>query len=267
MGKHRKKKKKTTKTTAPKKVLAPPPRAAALKLKLQPRQATLFRGQCNDLFSMVLVRWRYSQLLHFSRLILALLNYTDGEPHQFREQQCGAAAVELEQGVDCSVTLTRFYTDVLRFAEAETCDGEARDYYRALLRGCFLVALVCDIRVRRFCFTRHTVLARRALHCTPVPTWKLAGFMAEARALTASLLEKQLSLRLLSDYAVQCWREDYLLRGDAVQEEEEEEEKEILPPSYHQLAIDEEGRRDDVEVAIGAGAGIDGYEDVVYGAV
>lgn len=246
MGKHSRKKKKSVVSATPKKVPAPPPR-----LRIRPPEMTLFRGHCSDLLSMVLVRWRYSQLLHFSRLVLAVLMYT-GELHQFAEEQSGAATVELEQNEHSSVTLVRFYSDVLKYAETTgASENEASDYYRALLRGCFLVALVCDIRVRRFCFAQHTVFERRALHCTVVPQWKREGFMAEARALVCELLEKRLSLRLLSDYGVQCWREDYLLRETE---------------AYHELAIDEEGTCEDVQVAFLGGGGIDGDEEVVYGA-
>lgn len=252
-------------------VVAPraPPRApAALTLRL-------LGGAAADLLSMVLVRWSAARLQRFSALVLAVLARRDPlRAHETEELD----ALEMECSRDRAVLFTRFYADALRHAqEAPPPQLSARqqdervDYYRALLRGCFLIALARDARVLRFTLAQHSLLPRLQLLCVPVSVAQARAFVVRVRELVDAFFGRQISLRLLAERAVQAWRDDFMLcrfeeervhqQPQHYGEEEEEERK-----TYHELAVDKDGGEERVDVAVFGGAGIDSDEEVVDGA-
>jgi len=211
----------------------------------------------SDVLSMVLVRWSFARLLHFSRLVLAIMHHED--PLEF-EEAAEARSLEVECTSRGPVLFSRFYRDLVLNAASEPLRDEVqeqarRDYYRGLMRGCFTIALVKDPRVRRFALAHHTILSQLQLHCTKTNTHCTELFCTRACEMVDAFLTRRVSLRLMSENCVKCWRDEFMFRVFPVVKREGR--------TYHTLAVDEDGGDQDVEVALLGGAGINGDEQVL----
>lgn len=185
------------------------------------RRRLLFDEVACDVLSMALVRWSFTQLVHFSRVVLAVLLHHDA-------LDCDASWASHQLEVECisrgPQLFTRFYADLVENAAGAPLQSpgqecQRRDYYRGLLRACFLVALARDHRVRALVMARHNALQRQGLPCVPTATHSGTAFLLEVEPHIAAFLTHQLSLRLVADQCVQCWRECYMFRDQRARRE------------------------------------------------
>ncbi len=250
--KYNNKKKKSPVPSQPHRAPPPPPPMA--------RRARLFDVQACDLLSMLLVRWSLARLLAFARLLLAVLLHRDELAMTTDEDE----PLLVESATSGEVLFTRLFSDLIECAASSTEAGqspqhEAAQHYRALLRGCCLVALHCEARARRFCLARHTVLQRAGLACTRPEVWQWHGFMAAvAGPAVDTFVARALPLRAVAEHCVERWRRDYMFRAPPFVATTTSTEE-----TYHHLVADKEGRGEGDEVAVLAGGGVYSDKEII----
>jgi hypothetical protein len=163
-----------------------------------------------DLLTMVLVRWQFARLLHFTRLVVAVMD----ECGDFGESLF-SETTEIESRHQGGSSFHRYYTDVMGCASSTPYPSASeerrrRHYYTGLLRGCFLIAFLHDPRVRRFTMAHHSIFKATGLPCTPTNRAKANAYLAAIHPTVEDFLQRTLSLHLMSDTCVGVWREDYM---------------------------------------------------------
>jgi hypothetical protein len=159
--------------------------------------------------TMVLVKWTVTELTQFTRLVVAVMNRRADlafEETRFADQ------TEVQADNDRVISFRRFYAEVLEGAmepsppeEAPHVTEERRTHYRTVLRACFVIALVCDVRVRRFVMAHHDVHFLSMLYTAPNRE-ETNNFIDQMQECVAAFLARQISLADVASSAVDLWR-------------------------------------------------------------
>jgi hypothetical protein len=213
-------------------------RRAIQQLSAEKRRVT--RVQQPDFVSAVLCRWRLSELVRNTKLLLILMNRTRHAPperqlhgterllyYRHHSEYYDTLFAEYAQ-VWCGddggwLCFRAFYNAQYSAAKQFLAlpplpssrrqqTAEAREHHLMVLRACFVCALTHDERVKRFVFARHDIHTHY-LHTVPPCPRKSAHFITACRAPVNRFFHGVASLRELHDYAVVQWEECYSKRA------------------------------------------------------
>jgi len=192
-------------------------RVRAMREKKKEKARRLREPERPDFVSAMLVRWRLSELLRATRVLLALIEHRD---HQ--AQPCAYydslftdyAALRItryygEETVSFAVYYRQAYEQAL--SEEEEEDPGRRAHTRKVLRGLFLCLLAYDERVRRFVFARHDVTRLGlGVEWHGLSSQRGLRFAAACRPIVVAFLVARIDLIELHDACVARWEEEYM---------------------------------------------------------
>jgi hypothetical protein len=165
-----------------------------------------------DLITLILIRWQFSRLVEWMALMNVLLNRREGcdlEETYFSDSteiDCGHRTVSFR------CFCNELFTNVSRISSTTT-DTSEKVYYTNLIRGCFLVALVYDLRVQRFVMTQHDFHSK-TLRSVPPERHKTNHFIETVMPWINDFLKRSLSMDLMTTRCVFLWSTNYLFQSD-----------------------------------------------------
>lgn len=185
----------------------------------------------DDFVSRALVKWTFAQLVQYSKLLLILINRRISMPSQQKQVLPNHVASLVYYSYPCeyyetlfadytmipvaeeeSISFRSYYTQIYKSAvEAlkNPLTHEQRLYHSAKLRGCFMVALTYDARIRRFVFSKHDI-HNDYLQTHPPPLKKTTHFIERLQPLVDQFLQGHLDIQSLADEACAIWISLYM---------------------------------------------------------
>jgi hypothetical protein len=191
--------------------------------------------------SKLLIKWNFSQLVQYSRLLLLLINRRlikgdDDEdshlpqpvnalvylryPSEYADTLFGDYTIIRCGDENHHMSFRAYYTLVYKealalsrqHAQFREDDYEVkRRHSRQLLRACFLIALLYDARVRRFVFSKHDI-HYQYLKTHPPPLDKTRRFLSEIQPLVNATLGCALPLEEMCECSVKLWLTKYMFK-------------------------------------------------------
>lgn len=166
-----------------------------------------------NLISLILVQWSFTELLTWMRLMTTVMN---------RKENCRLDEVifsdstEIDCGSNTTLTFRCYCNEVFRNASAVSPDAvmDEKLYYIHAMRGCFLIALLYDLRVQRFVMTDHSLHSDVLLSQRPVRQ-NANSYMDAVRPIVDTFLDKTLSLNDMTQQCIACWTTDYMFHRHA----------------------------------------------------
>jgi hypothetical protein len=171
-----------------------------------------------DVLSMVLVRWRFSELLKYMIYIVALLNQR--ERVHFEEIRFADEA-ELECGEGRTISFRCYCNEVVEAARRaqEREDPGEREYSVMMMRSCFLIALLYDTRVQRFVMAPHDI-HYQVMRCEPPGRNRANLFMERIMMGVNDFLNRTISIGAMCTYCVGVWEGEFMFRRVGIEEDE-----------------------------------------------
>lgn len=161
-----------------------------------------------DIITMILYRWPYANLVMVSHLFVLLLERPAGDYNQFildssERQFAESVIIPLD---DASLNYRAYYKSIYHYAQG----NEFNDDIVLKLRACFIVGLVYDLRIRRFCLTNHGIHDK--IGSKPTPKEKTFEFIEKIESLASSFLDGTLSIEVMTYTAIQEWQSNVLFQ-------------------------------------------------------
>jgi hypothetical protein len=173
-----------------------------------------------DIITMVLERWPYHKLRQACLLFIKILErpagdyghfVLDSDERKFAESHfipyIGRDEEEEEGGGgrrEIRISYRAYFTEIYSLSNPNECTDE--DVLK--LRACFLIGLVYDVRIRRFCLLEHFI--HDQIGSKPVDLIKLNRFIQEIEPLICSFLDCDITLDIMTNSAVDEWKKNFM---------------------------------------------------------
>jgi len=167
----------------------------------------------SDIVTMMLLRWPYGAVLRCYEKLVCLLDRPALPQRHFIlcDDECEFARhtlVHAEPGHWLSFHAYSHY--VLTFAR-DAQEPDAQAHLVTLMRACFLVALVGDVRWQRFVYAHHDL--HQALGCVAADVARTDRYRQAISELVYGFLAGRLDIGQMTELAVEEWEENYSFRN------------------------------------------------------
>lgn len=167
--------------------------------------------EVDDLVTLVLVKWSFSEILYFFSFLIEIINQKgsiDLEESRFLDETLIRSSGERELSLCCFIN--EIYQNATHFHQEEK-NQEVEKEFLFMLRGVFLVLFTYDPRVRRFVLTNHRV-HRLRLKSKPPGRMKTIHFLERIIPLVQQFLSLSLPLQDLCLESRSVWMNDFMLQ-------------------------------------------------------
>lgn len=166
-----------------------------------------------DIITMVLERWPYNKLRQACLLFIKILErpagdyghfVLDSDERKFAESHFIPYERDEEEGGEIRISYRAYFTHIYSLSNPnESIDDDVLKF-----RACFLIGLVYDVRIRRFCLLEHFI--HDQIGSNPVDLVKLNRFIQEIEPLICSFLDCDITLDIMTNSAVDEWKKNYM---------------------------------------------------------
>lgn len=159
-----------------------------------------------DIITMILYRWPYTNLIQISHLFIQILERPSGNYKHFilDSEECEFADNTLIPNHDTLLTYCQYYRTIYECANQE----EFNDYRVLQLKACFIIGLVYDARIRRFCLTDHIIHDK--IGSKPTNSEKTFEFIKKIESLVSGFLDSNITLELMTFTTIDEWQTNFL---------------------------------------------------------
>lgn len=169
--------------------------------------------ELDDVLTLVLQKWSFPELLHYMQHYVVRVLQHRADPLAFEESRFADETL-LETGVpeEEEISLCAYCREVCRCAARDCSTGSdnnaARQHYTTVLRGCFLVLLVYDSRVRQFVMARHHINYVQ-LHCRPPGRLKANAYVEAVQPHVDAFIHwRQIPMSYMVELCLQLWHSE-----------------------------------------------------------
>lgn len=189
----------------------------------------------DDFVSQFLVKWRFSEILEYSKLLILILNRRNLLPSSLLETLSSSTQTlafykyhseyydtlfatythlfREDRVLNFCTYYTEIYKEALDHASHQASLKQLTGYHCSMLKACFLVSLTYDARIRRFVFSRHDIHYHH-MHTSPPSIAKTSHFIEAIQSLVDQFISAQIGAHELSTYAINLWLSDYMFGED-----------------------------------------------------
>ena len=170
----------------------------------------------------------YSETLSIDHLVIAFNDNDTSEEYYDEPDYCddnnGANVEEMEKDETGTIIVVEkepvryiysfrhyfqlVYNTALFHSEKEMSDQEKRLDLMLHLRGCFLIALLYDIRIRRFVLSRHSI-HYNYMHSRPPDTPLTLDFLSRIEPMIGAFLKEMTTLAIVTEDCINLWIHEY----------------------------------------------------------
>lgn len=163
----------------------------------------------DDLISLVLLKWQFSHLIQLLQIMVNIMNHRencDMDDFLFSD------ITEIQCDPSRTISFRCFCNELFANASsaAKTTNVEEKKFYRYHIRGCFLIALLYDLRVQRFVMSRHHI--HNTMHSVPPERKRTNHFMDKIRPLVDQFLRHDMNLEDMTETCRNIWTENHMFR-------------------------------------------------------
>ena len=165
----------------------------------------------DDLLTMYLVKWSLPSMTKATGLFINILNHHD-EASWYEAQFANNTPISYvdNAGILRTVSYRIYYTQLYESAVARCRDGtEGVDHLVSLMRACFVIGFIHDVRIRRFVMANHSIHTDY-LHTQAPPKEKALLFVHECRDTVDTYLtfgdeDEESNILSMTTYCITTW--------------------------------------------------------------